>query len=384
MKRLHTPGLIIERLVVGLSVVLEILNPRHASAQIGPTPTNYVLHPVRITYPPNHAVFLAPATIPIFAYARDLSTVIGISSNSIITNVEFYANGVDLGPGHHVPYHIQTYPPTIPLNQWEFTWSNALAGPYALTAIASNEGGHSFTSAPVNITVLTPPPPPTNVPPIVSIVACDPIAIEGTNCWIWRGLTNATPVWSNWPPVAGWAWFTNCGPKNGAFTVLRFGVTNDDLTVTYTIGGTATNGVDYMALSNSVTIPAGQRSAQITVVPLDDGKPDLNSTVILSLNPDTNAPPDYLLGYPRRAAVFIIDSDRPRPTVGMLRDDCFHLAATGPDGAWFSVQYSTDMVNWTPICTNQVVEGSIDFIDPDAPGDSSRLYRAVPLPAGPF
>jgi hypothetical protein len=37
------------------------------------------------------------------------------------------------------------------------------------------------------------------------------------------------------------------------------------------------------------------------------------------------------------------------------------------------------MANWTPVCTNQVINGSIDFVDPDAAGNPSRFYRAVPL-----
>jgi hypothetical protein len=65
-----------------------------------------------------------------------------------------------------------------------------------------------------------------------------------------------------------------------------------------------------------------------------------------------------------------------------LPDKCFHLRAAGPDAAWFHVEYTTDLLHWTPICTNQVVHGSIDFIDPDAPTGQARLYRAVPE-AGP-
>jgi len=62
----------------------------------------------------------------------------------------------------------------------------------------------------------------------------------------------------------------------------------------------------------------------------------------------------------------------------MLPDKCFHLGANGPDGAWFHVDYSADMVNWTSICTNQVINGAIDFVDPDAQSDQARFYRAVP------
>jgi len=40
------------------------------------------------------------------------------------------------------------------------------------------------------------------------------------------------------------------------------------------------------------------------------------------------------------------------------------------------------MVNWTPLCTNQVVNGQVDFVDPDAASLPQRFYRAVP-DAGP-
>jgi hypothetical protein len=62
----------------------------------------------------------------------------------------------------------------------------------------------------------------------------------------------------------------------------------------------------------------------------------------------------------------------------MLADNSFHLSSTGPDGAWFHVEVSTNLVHWTSICTNQVVDGAIDFIDPDAQTDACRFYRAVP------
>ena len=60
----------------------------------------------------------------------------------------------------------------------------------------------------------------------------------------------------------------------------------------------------------------------------------------------------------------------------------FNLTAAGPDGAWFHVEYSTDLSQWTPVCTNQVVNGGIDFVDPDAPTNTARFYRTVPE-AGP-
>jgi hypothetical protein len=233
----------------------------------------------------------------------------------------------------------------------------------------------------VNITVLPPLPPPTNRPPIMSIVATDPVAIEGTNCWVWPGETNATPTWAAWPNAVC-RFFTNCGPKTATFTVFRLGDTNGDITVSYDIGGSASNGVDYVALSGLVTVPAGERRALITIVPIDDGPPEVDKTVVLRLTPSTNNPPDYLVGFPPAAAAIILDSSRPRPVAAMVPGECFHFAAAGPDGAWFTIEYSTDLMNWTALCTYQVVQGSVDFVDPDAQSDQHRYYRAVPV-AGP-
>ncbi|WP_375444613.1 cellulose binding domain-containing protein [uncultured Fibrella sp.] len=68
------------------------------------------------------------------------------------------------------------------------------------------------------------------------------------------------------------------------FTLSRSGITTADLTVNYTVGGTATNGTDYTpALSGVATIPAGQSSVTITLTPVDDAVIDANETIILTV-----------------------------------------------------------------------------------------------------
>ncbi len=339
---------------------------------------------VRITSPPNGSVFRAPMDIPIYAFA--------VEPAGSVTSVEFFANGSSLGFGQHVTAVPPPLPPgpvpppmlfVVPTNYWDFIWTNPPVGTnIALTAIATDNSGLGTTSAPVHISILPALPPPTNRPALICIVATDPVAIEGTNCWTWPGLVSPVVTWSNWfAPNAVWRLFTNCGPNDATFTVFRLGATNNALTVAYDIGGTATNGVDYVALPGTVTIPAGERRVAITIVPLDDGPPDINSTVVLKLNADATGT-NYLLGFPRAAAAVILDSQSPRPVTGLLSGAGFSLAAAGPDGAWFHVEYSTDMIQWTPICTNQVVNGSMNFVDPDAATSPAHFYRTVPE-AGP-
>jgi hypothetical protein len=333
---------------------------------------------VRITSPADGAIFRAPVNIPIYAYAAD--------KDGYVTGIEFFAGSTDLGPGSRVtavPPPLspgQAQPPILifrPTNYWAFVWTNPPQGGYALTAVAADNGGASTVSEAVNITIVGPVPPPTNPLPIVTISALDPIAIEGTNCWPWLGLVGTTPTWANWTATTSVCrYFTNCGPKNATFAVRRLGPTNDDLAVTYAVGGTATNGVDYVTLSGVVTIPAGSYVAVITVIPIDDGSPDITKTVILTLTPSS----DYTVGCPRTAAAIILDSLKPPPVAGALPDRTFHVNAAGPNGAWFHIEYSTDLLHWTPICssTNQVFAGGLNFVDPDALGNQLRFYRAVP------
>jgi hypothetical protein len=85
----------------------------------------------------------------------------------------------------------------------------------------------------------------------------------------------ATPQVSLSIPPAGSSTVTPAAPAG--FTVTRAGTDNSQpMTVNYTLGGTAQNGVDYQQLPGNITIPAGQDSATVPLVvpnnPSADGK----------------------------------------------------------------------------------------------------------------
>jgi hypothetical protein len=338
---------------------------------------------VRLTSPANHAVFRAPVDIPITAFALDgFSVQTPINSSNGVTNVEFFAGANDLGPGHHLTRRGPLGTDYILLlpDQYGLVWSNAPVGTNVLTAVATDSRGLTATSAPVNVTILPAPPPLTNLPDVISIVATDPIAVAGTNSWFWYGPVGPLPVWTNWPPTNGQT-FTNWGPKDALFTVFRWGSTDSNLDVAYSIGGTATNGTDYSILPGTVTIPAGASSALITLVPIDNG-PAPAKTVILTLAASTNTPPGYLVGIPSRAEALILENWL-RPLPFLLADGTFHFNEAGPDGAWFRADGSANLLDWSPLCTNQVFQGSIDFLDPDAAANPLRYYRVVPVDGPP-
>lgn len=99
---------------------------------------------------------------------------------------------------------------------------------------------------------------------------------------------------------------SEAGVNTGTFKVTRSGSTSSALTVSFTIGGSATNGTDYNTLAASVVIPAGAASANVVVTPKDDASFEGNETVLLTLKSSSS----YVLGA-SSATVNIADNDAP-------------------------------------------------------------------------
>jgi len=101
------------------------------------------------------------------------------------------------------------------------------------------------------------------------------------------------------------------GGNTGSFTVTRSGSTALDITVFYTVSGTATSGSDYVALSGSVTIPSGASSANIAVAPVNDAAAECSETVVAALVQNAA----YTIAFPNTATVTVADDDLPVVTV---------------------------------------------------------------------
>ena len=236
-------------------------------------------------------------------------------------------------------------------------------------------------SAGVRINIGTNTPPTTNNEPLlVSITATDPHASEGLAMWCSNTVVgvNHEPIRTNFPCVLG----TN----SATFTVRRTGSTSNSLRVYYAIGGTASNGVDYAPLSGVVTIAAGNRSAEIRVVPIDDLLPEGLETVALRLRlpplPLDPADTPYSLGRPADAAAFILDNDKAPPAPCVLPDGLFHVCEKITNGC-FRVEVTTNLVNWDIICTNAVADGMARHIDCERTNHLHRYFRIIPIPCPP-
>jgi hypothetical protein len=135
------------------------------------------------------------------------------------------------------------------------------------------------------------------------------------------------------------------GPVLGAFTVTRTGDVSVALTVSFTLGGTALNGIDYVALGTTVTIPAGQGAATVTVTPIADGAAEGTESVVVTLSPAAT----YNIGAPGRAVVFITDVGPVRPSI-----------LTPANGTQIVLGGLTNVtVQWTPL--EGVVEYFFEF-----------------------
>jgi hypothetical protein len=251
---------------------------------------------VAILHPNNGDIFVAPAFIRVCAEAHD--------PDGFVRSVEFFegTNSIGVVPGV-VPVLGELS--AVADQIFCLSWPNVRPGSYVLTARATDNRGAMSVSEPIRIRVIE-----ESRQPVVTIEATDPFASEGD--WILEPIPldplEPDRVAFIGPPII-------IRPDLASFTIRRDRGTNIPLTVYFSLGGTAENGVDYRRLERSVVIPAGAWSANVFVFPIDDGLVEGTETVVATLEPIAciaihPPPPDcYLVGDPARAIAYIRDND---------------------------------------------------------------------------
>lgn len=143
------------------------------------------------------------------------------------------------------------------------------------------------------------------------------------------------------------------GPVGGLFTVTQTATSSIATTISYTVGGTATAGSDYTALSGTVTIPAGQTSATIDVPVIDDSEPEATETVVVTLSSITSGDPQIQIDSGQnQATVQIADNEAPVVRIAKTSD----ADEDGPVDGLFTV--SQTMVMATDTVVAYVVTGT--------------------------
>jgi hypothetical protein len=105
-------------------------------------------------------------------------------------------------------------------------------------------------------------------------------------------------------------------PNPGQFTFTRTNDLNSELTVNYTLGGTATNGSDYNTLGTSITFAAGQSSVTLPMDVINDIASEASETLSLTLA----ASSAYTVSTASAATVTIVDNDIV-PTITLAASD---------------------------------------------------------------
>jgi hypothetical protein len=305
---------------------------------------------VEITKPAPGARFLSPVDIEIVATVRD--------PDGYVTEVEFFDGTNSIGRESRV-YIIA--PPPGEIHTFSIVWSNAPVGFHLLTAKATDDQGAKAVSAPVQIVVVE-----TNsVPqPVVNLYTIDDTGSEIPIVPPWLGMVQRSD-----PAV---------------FAVTRTGPTNSPLLVFYRVGGTASNGVDYVIEGG--VIPAGASSASIYVWVTDDFEVEGTETVELTLLPPAwpcsysdppcliHNPPFYIIGPSNHSVANILDNDlKPPPVVTVVASDS-DAAENGPDAGRFTVSRTGDTSD--PLGVFYSIDGTAkEGVDYRALSDSDEFFR---------
>lgn len=164
---------------------------------------------------------------------------------------------------------------------------------------------------------------------------------------------------------------------NGKFRVTQAVATEHDTIVTYSISGTALNGIDYATLTGSVTIPAGSTSADIDVLVLNDLIVEAGETIEVTLTGFTQADPGVILDpTPSNltATVNLSDDDVATISIARVTDGA---ESNSPTNGKFRITQSA--VSSTDTVVNYSISGSAT---PGAGNDYSTLTGTVTIPAG--
>jgi hypothetical protein len=164
------------------------------------------------------------------------------------------------------------------------------------------------------------------------------------------------------------------GTNTALFTFTRTGDLSMDLTVYYTVDGTAQNGIDYLLPTRAyyVVIPAGSNSTTQEILPQPSSSPVVSMTVVLTLSGD----PDYALASACSDTMIIAGNTVPGTTIKMLPSGA-NLTWPSATNNVYHVAFETnpDDHAWTDFGNDISATGTnTSWLDTTAPGIPQRFY----------
>ena len=166
------------------------------------------------------------------------------------------------------------------------------------------------------------------------------------------------------------------GQSNVFFRISRINPTNNNLLVAWMLGGTASNGVDYVRLPITNTIPAGRQYVDVMVQTIDDKLVEANETIVAELIPpvlNSIMVGPYVVGPSNRASVVIRDNDS-------LTNQASLVITSPTEGATF-MSGSLVPINVTARDPNGTLY-RVEFYANDKLVGMSQIFTLVEPPAG--
>ena len=147
-----------------------------------------------------------------------------------------------------------------------------------------------------------------------------------------------------------------------------------NITVNYTVAGSATAGTDYTALSGSVIIPAGQNSVAIPVLVTNDNIIEGTETLVATLTGATST--SFSFSAAGNATVNIADDENIAANLALSIAKTADAAEPSTNGS-FSISLPAGITATENVTVNYTVAGSAT-----AGTDYTALSGSVIIPAG--
>ena len=163
---------------------------------------------------------------------------------------------------------------------------------------------------------------------------------------------------------------TEGGTNYGVFTIQRAGNNASTLSVSFTLTGTATNGVQYTFVSTNVTLSTGSNSTSVIIAPVNNTNYFGARSVVLTLKTNTAYAVDGLASN----AIITIGDDEKTSVQIIAADSDAREGSPVRDGKLKFIRSSSPAVSLT---VNFVVHGTAT-----AGSDYDDLPETVTIPAG--
>ena len=254
---------------------------------------------------------LSPSTGP---FVAPLNLTLTVTANTAVGSL----SRIDL-------YNYSTLLQTASSTPAVYVWNGMLSGTYSFSAVAVETNGVSGSSAVQTITVVLPTL--SLSTPVSTAIEPDGVSYSGT-----AGSFRISRTYSGAPP-------------------------NVALDFSYSVSGSATPGIDYVALSGSATIPSGAAYVDVPVTPLIDMQVEGAETVTLTLNSQAA----YTTGSSSSASVTIQDTP---PTIAVSNTaDAGYSSVAAPVNGNFRFTRSGPLGPLTvPYSVNTLAVSGSDYV----------------------